>query len=952
MDMCVSRIVIVICFCTSAWAMEGDWPTHLQDNHRSGVSPAYLSVPMRLAWTYKAPTAPEPAWTESPAIHDYLHDWFNLKPRQNFDACFATTIARGRAYFGSSVTGEIVCLSLADGKRLWSFFTDGPVRFAPTIAAKRVYCGSDDGFVYCLDAQDGSLVWSERAGGADMIWGNEQLISVWPVRTSVLVQDGSVYWAAGLFPREGLYLCQRNAGDGQDGWTVDVPLPPQGYLLATHERLFVPSGKTYPMMFTLNTGEFIDYLHESTRDGGAWAIILPGKQQLASGPTVTGSINFPGSSQPGAITKMKYANCLIADDQAYYFNTNTYLARIDVGDRSKLWHTERVCPYTLVMDQRHIYAGGDGEFSVLNKSDGRVLWSAPVSGKVYGLAISKQMLLVCTDQGHIYAFQATLPALSQLTGVVTGTETASVTAKLHAPGDSPCRVFLYYGTENGGSDETVWQHAKALGTHEQPALVQDRIGPLQPDRLYYVSMKVTNASGSVWVEPTCVMTAPLRVQAETEQVAESPRTVKFLIRRSPWAAACEMPVNYRLIGSASGGEDYNVPAPEVILRQGETEAHLSIDIQQDLEREQDETIRFQLEPGQYQTDPQDWALLTIQDNDRLIGRFAHRMRIQFSGYVGNEVLTNVPVLIRLRPGLAGFDYGDLHDSNGGDLVFTTADGENLLAYEIEHWDTKGESLIWVCVPNIRSSQDAVLAWWGNSDAPQQDYNAQGLAWPGYAHVWHLNETAPQLMDSVNPRQTGSALGDIQLGAPGRWGTCLKLDGDNDTVKLNRPLSIGSGSHTITVWARVPKVGSGDLQEGERVGIVLGNHSDSPNSNWEVHAQGQMRVWWNNGQIDYRGSSDLRDGQWHCLAWVRDREAGEYRLYLDGTLDGAHDQAGADITFTTLHQIGGDNRAGNSPNFHGLLDEMRVANRALSRSELQCYWESTHPNREFISYLAE
>jgi outer membrane protein assembly factor BamB len=434
--------MVVLCLIAGTVVTATDWPTHLQNNYRSGASQEYLSTPMELAWRYQAPSAPEPAWTEAPAAHDYLHNWFDLKPRQNFDTCFNTTMANGRVYFGSSTTGEIVCLSLATGKRVWSFFTDGPVRFAPTIAGNRVYGGSDDGVMYCLEAHTGNLVWSERVGNEDRIWGNGHPISVWPVRSSILVQNGSVYWAAGLFPQEKMYLCKRNALDGRDGWTVNVPLPPQGYLLATRQTLIVPSGKTYPMMFELTTGKFIDYLYQSKRDGGAWAIVLPDGQRIVSGPTVTGSANLYESTQPAFITKMNYANCLIADSHAFYYNTNTHLGKIGITDKTKLWHTKKACPYALVMDQQSIYAGGEGEFTVFDKSNGQERWSAPVLGKVYGLAIANGMLLVSTDQGCVYAYQATHPSLSCPTGCVTGAGTATVNTTLHATGDSPCKISL------------------------------------------------------------------------------------------------------------------------------------------------------------------------------------------------------------------------------------------------------------------------------------------------------------------------------------------------------------------------------------------------------------------------------------------------------------------------------------------------------------------------------
>jgi len=256
------------------------------------------------------------------------------------------------------------------------------------------------------------------------------------------------------------------------------------------------------------------------------------------------------------------------------------------------------------------------------------------------------------------------------------------------------------------------------------------------------------------------------------------------------------------------------------------------------------------------------------------------------------------------------------------------------------------------VPCIASSDDTILAQWGNPESPKQDYNAGGRAWPGYAHVWHCNETRSPLVDSVDPRQTGTPQGAVQMGAEGISSGAIKLDGDDGAVELSKALAIGRGSHTVMVWAKVPLADTNTLDQRERVGIILGNHSDSPNSNWELNAQGQMRIWWNNGQIDHHGSTDLRDNQWHCLAWVRDKQAGQLRLYIDGELESTRDQAGTDLVFTTLHKIGADKRSGNSPNYHGLLDEMRISQRALSRSELRFHWKNVTQNRGFITHIQD
>ena len=54
---------------------------------------------------------------------------------------------------------------------------------------------------------DGALLWKKR-GGLDerMILGNERLTSKWPARGGVAVVEDTVYFAAGIWPSDGIFL--------------------------------------------------------------------------------------------------------------------------------------------------------------------------------------------------------------------------------------------------------------------------------------------------------------------------------------------------------------------------------------------------------------------------------------------------------------------------------------------------------------------------------------------------------------------------------------------------------------------------------------------------------------------------------------------------------------------------------------------------------------------------
>jgi outer membrane protein assembly factor BamB len=201
------------------------------------------------------------------------------------DNAYHVVMAGKNAYFGSSVTNKVYSVDMAKGEIRWEFFTEGPVRFAPAVYRGKVYAGSDDGCMYCIDAEDGSLVWKYRAGPSDeKVIGNGRMISLWPVRTGVLVDDGVVYFAAGIFPYEGLYVCALKADDGSVVWKNDTigdrahemeygGISPHGYLIASRDIVYVPSGRSMPAAFDRKTGKFLYCASPGGKRGGTWSLL-------------------------------------------------------------------------------------------------------------------------------------------------------------------------------------------------------------------------------------------------------------------------------------------------------------------------------------------------------------------------------------------------------------------------------------------------------------------------------------------------------------------------------------------------------------------------------------------------------------------------------------------------------------------------------------------------------
>jgi len=248
------------------------------DAARSGYTSDPLPMSLELRWVCRNRTAPTPAWPSSSRI--------------TFDFVFQPIIVNDTVIFGSSTEDKVVAVDVGSGKPRWTFFTGGPIRFAPAAWQDRLFVASDDGHVYAVKLDDGTLLWKHRGGPNErMCLGNERMISRWPARGGPVVMDDTVYYAAGIWPSDGVYLHALNARTGEVLWTNDssgrlyMPqphgganahsgVPPQGYLLATEERLFVPTGRAVPAAFRRADGQFEYYrLQQNGSIGGARAMV-------------------------------------------------------------------------------------------------------------------------------------------------------------------------------------------------------------------------------------------------------------------------------------------------------------------------------------------------------------------------------------------------------------------------------------------------------------------------------------------------------------------------------------------------------------------------------------------------------------------------------------------------------------------------------------------------------
>lgn len=253
-------------------AVADDWPMYRKNMGRTAVVQSPIPSDVELRWTRELPSL-------TPAFHS---------PRLQFDAGYEPVASAGMLLVASSEYDSVTAYDAGTGDLSWVFRTNGPVRCAPAIWQDRVCVGSDDGYLYCLDLQTGKLVWKHRAAPSDRrLLGNRRLISVWPVRGGPVVADGRVYFAAGVWPFEGVFLYCMDIATGEVVWRNDRMgylfgrqphnteaiggLVPQGYLVIDQDELVVPCSTAFPARFNRHDGSLIEFqLPGPGRLPGGW----------------------------------------------------------------------------------------------------------------------------------------------------------------------------------------------------------------------------------------------------------------------------------------------------------------------------------------------------------------------------------------------------------------------------------------------------------------------------------------------------------------------------------------------------------------------------------------------------------------------------------------------------------------------------------------------------------
>lgn len=319
--------------------------------------------------------------------------------------------------------------------------------------------------------------------------------------------------------------------------------------------------------------------------------------------------------------------------------------------------------------------------------------------------------------------------------------------------------------------------------------------------------------------------------------------------------------------------------------------------------------------------------------------YAKRLPITLNNLDQTSAHTNMPVLVKLNS--SRINYGDFR-SGGADIRFTLSNHTTVLKYEIESWNTSGDSFIWVKVPSIAASSSMVIYMYYDNPGAASGQDATNT-WNGYYGVWNMKKSGSNYIDSTNTGKDCTQVGTV-ADVTGPNGNAVYLNGSAALETGTNLAPVVGANTTVSFWIRTTTSGQPQFFNAP---AVMGVREDS--------AYNEIYFGWmnNSGYIGIAAkdaapaSSNyvINDDNWRFITMSRSSGSGAVKFYANGVLVNSGTTGTGAVT-TAFSRFGF--RGGNSSRYlDAALDGIRINNTVLSDARVRGEYKFATQNN--ISY---
>ncbi|WP_171032831.1 DUF2341 domain-containing protein [Fodinibius saliphilus] len=313
--------------------------------------------------------------------------------------------------------------------------------------------------------------------------------------------------------------------------------------------------------------------------------------------------------------------------------------------------------------------------------------------------------------------------------------------------------------------------------------------------------------------------------------------------------------------------------------------------------------------------------------------FRKRIQIHSANVSGTQPLSNFPVLVNITNNdfRSATNGGFVENSNGYDIIFTSADGSTKLDHQLESYNANtGEVSAWVQIPSLAAQNNSyVYIYYGNSNI-NSDPSASGTWDSNYQLVHHLNNN---FLDATANNNIGTNNGSSD--SEGKILRSRDFNGSNDFIETPDDVSLNiTGDITISMWVLVDDYSNTpDL-------LTKGSYTESY-STW-IRNNGAVRF-----NIDASNTittnSTINSGVWNYLTFTKG--ASGRSIYINGAID---------VTDNFSNTIGTTSNplyaSTSSYPLDGRIDEIRISNTVRSSDWIATEYNNQNDPANFLSIV--
>ncbi len=463
-------VLLAILLSLSTKLQANDWPQWRFSAGHTASSPNSLSDRLALQWT-RTDVPRRQAW-DDPLNNDVMQ----------YDRIFEPVVKDGRMFVPYNDSDKIVAIDVESGDELWTFYTSGPVRFAPVAWRDVVFFTSDDGHLYCVSAIDGTEKWKFRGGPSERkVIGNRRVISAWPARGGPVVHEDSVYFAASIWPFMGTFIYSLDAESGAVRWVNDstsahyikqphsapafAGVAPQGTMSVVNETLLVPGGRSVPAALDRRTGAFKYFDLNAGGKGNGGSFVIGRDDEFYVHTRERGVRSYDLST--GKKTAFMVTEPVLSSDLVY---TADGLDKVKAYDEAKkvVWELSGVdASGDLIQAGDRLYAAGGGKLTAIQLNnenrEPKVVWTQLIDEEVVRLLAASERLFAVSLNGQIMCFGEGTGEIKQTERTVKplpSNESSDLAKRLIKQSTMNSGIALWYGLENEQLLHSVLQESE------------------------------------------------------------------------------------------------------------------------------------------------------------------------------------------------------------------------------------------------------------------------------------------------------------------------------------------------------------------------------------------------------------------------------------------------------------------------------------------------------------